>query len=404
MNKQTVYQLDSSNNVKQWSVEVIDHGTHCEILTIAGRVGGALTPTTTLVNTGKRNLTCYEQACSEAQSKYDAKIKKGYVTDINNVKASTELGSGMKSPMLAEKYHVTGKQSSSKTLAQIGIVGEKIGIQRKKDGNRCNAKVTLNSCKLSTRKGESFAPLSHIEKQMIECFQKIYKYVNEKYGVTEYEIDGELMPPKDENGVQLFSFNKLNGLVKNYSRNEEEEKLASMIEYHVYDIVLPVGYETRDKIKNYFSNTHIKPLETIYITADDITLKKYHDQFIEEGEEGLMIRRLGMPYEHKRTWQLCKMKMFEDAEFEIVGVEESVRPGQAGALIMKAPKNCFDRDGKLIETFKAALKFSHEERKMIWNNINKLLGTECTVNYFGLSEYGIPRFPRATKLRKGWDK
>ena len=404
MNKVTLYQKDQAGNTKIWTIEVVDCGTHSEIRSTSGREGGAVIPTVKVIKAGKGNKTHFEQACSDAQSKADSKIRDGYVDDINNIKASNELGAGMRSPMLANKYHATGKQSGSKTLKQIGIEGKEIGIQRKKDGNRCIAHVDLNGCELRTRKGEKFAALKHIEDQMTAAFTKIFKYVNEKYGVTEYTIDGELMPGKGADGVNLFSFNRLNGLVKNTNRTPEEEALAQTITYQIYDVDLPVGYKTRDSIKNYFKASHLCPLETIYITANDAELQKYHDQFIEEGEEGLMIRQLDMPYEHKRTWQLCKMKMFEDAEFEIVGGEESTIFGQIGALIVKAPVGCFDRAGNPILTFKASLKFPHEERKMIWNNLNSLIGTECTVDYFGKSEYGIPRFPRCTKLRNSWDK
>ena len=265
--------------------------------------------------------------------------------------------------------------------------------------HNCIAKVNLDGCQLFTRKGESFAALPHIENQMIAAFTKIFKYVNEKYGVTEYEIDGELMPGT-EGGVPLFSFNKLNGLVKNYNRTPEQEELAKTIEYHIYDVVLPVGYKTRDSIKNYFTGTHLKPLETIYVIATNETLQKYHDQFIEEGEEGLMIRQLNMPYENGRTWQLCKMKMFEDAEFVIVEFQKSISGDIAGAVICKIDIPSFDKERNPILTFKAGLKFSHEECKEIWENKSKYIGKRATICFFGRSEYNIPRFGKAIQLSR----
>ena len=397
----TLYQYDQQKNIKIWTIEVIDHNIYAEIISTSGIEGGTMTPNVTIIDKGKGGRSIMEQAISQADSKIEKKIKEGYVDDINNIKESCDLQGGAKEPLLAYKYDPTGKQKGSKTLKQIGIENKKIAVQRKKDGNRCISRVYKDGlgfhCSQKTRKGESFAKISHIEEQLINCFKKIYNYVNEKYGVTEYTIDGEFMPPTID-GSKLFSFNKLNGLVKSGGKTLEEKELVKQIEYHIYDVQLPVGYETRDKIKNYFKASHLVPLETIYITATDVNLRVLLEKFLEEGEEGLMIRQLGMPYEYKRSWQLCKYKLFVDEEFEICGFQESVRKGMVGAVICKLNTPGKDRNGNPIYTFKAAMKMSHDERKEWWLNQSNYIGKRVTVEFFEYSEYLIPRFGKAKGL------
>ncbi len=401
MDKITLYQYDQAKNVKIWTIEVVDHGTHAEILSYSGIKGGAMTPNSTIIDKGKGGRSIMEQATSQAESKAKKKIKEGYSDDINNIKDSSTLQGGAKEPLLAMKYDPTGKQKGSKTLKKIGIEGKLVGCQRKKDGNRYITKVGFDGkdfyCKKKTRKGEDFAPIAHIDEQIVNCFKKIYNYVNTKYNVTEYTIDGEFMPPTID-GSKLFSFNKLNGLVKSGGKTLEEKLLLKTVEYHIYDVELPVGYETRDKIKNYFKDTHLIPLETEYVIATDENLRKLLEKYLEEGEEGLMIRQLGMPYENKRSWQLCKYKLFVDEEFEVVQILRSIKGEMAGAIELKPNKPCFDRENKPILTFKAGLNFSHEECKEIWKNKEQYIGKIATIKFFEYSEFGIPRFGKAICL------
>jgi len=408
MDKITLYQYDQSKNVKIWTIEVIDHGTHAEILSFSGIEGGAMTPNSTIIDKGKANRSMLEQAISQAESKAKKKIKEGYSDDINNIQDSSALQGGAREPLLAMKYDPTLKQKGSKTLKQIKIEGKLVGVQRKKDGNRCISKVGCDPikgfyCEKKTRKGEEFAPIAHIDEQIINCFKNIYNYINSKYGVIEYTIDGEFMPPVID-GSKLFSFNVLNGIVKSGGKTPEEKELLKTVEYHIYDVQLPVGYETRDKIKNYFKDTHLVPLHTDYVIATDENLRVLLEKYLEEGEEGAIIRQLGMPYEYKRSWQLLKFKLFVDEEFEICGFKESVRKGMVGSVICKLNKPGKDRNGNPLYTFDAAMKMSHKERKEWWDNQEEYIGKWVTVEFFEYSEYLRPRFPKCKGLRNDGGK
>lgn len=386
MNKVTLYQKDSKGRTKVWTMEVIMNGLQAELHSTSGLEGGKMTPDVTVITEGKNQgrsneTTCFEQARLEAQSKIDAKIRAGYVADKSQIKESSELGSGVPQPMLAHKYDPKGKQSSSKTLEQLKLKGKKGSVQPKFDGHRRLIKLTPDGVFQYTRKGDLSESLPHISEQLQEVAEKFFAL--EGNTTTEVWLDGEAF-------TEEVSFNELSGLLRKEKghTNEELEK-RSKINIRLYDIISHHGYEARFTILESFSTKNVIVVENHVIDMTDENLQKYLDKFLEAGHEGLMIRQHGVGYEHKRSHQLLKFKIFEDEEFEIVGGEESVKRGMLGAFIVK------DKKGN---EFRTSLKFSHPERIEMWNNLNKYIGQMATVEFFGRSEYGIPRFPRVIKL------
>lgn len=383
----TLYQKDSRGNIKVWTMKVVDKGKHSEMISHSGIEGGKMTEDVTIIsegkNIGRSNETDpYEQAILEAQSKIDGKIREGYVADKKDIKESSELGGGIKAPMLAHKYDPKGQQNGSKTLDQLKLKGKRGSVQPKFDGHRRLIKLTPTSVTQYTRKGDVSESLPHISEQLMAMSKKIFAIA----GIPkEIFIDGEAFT--DE-----VSFNELSGLLRREKGHTEEElEKRSKINIRLYDVFLEFGYETRYALLTNFASKNIIVVENHVIELTDANLQKYLDKFLGEGHEGLMIRQHGIPYEHKRTWQLMKMKIFEDEEFEIVGGEESVKKGMLGAFIVK------DKKGN---EFRTSLKFSHPERKEMWENLKKYVGQQATVEFFGRSEYGIPRFPKTKAIRK----
>jgi DNA ligase-1 len=380
--KETLYQLDQSGNVKVWIITVKNNITSSSVVVESGRLNGSLVFNISTVNEGKNigksnETNHYEQACLEATSKVEEKLRKGYVRDLSNVKSSTMLGSGIPSPMLAHKHSPDGSQSSSKTLKQIGILGKEIAVQPKLDGNRCLIVVESGMPKMYTRKGDLMpVQLEHI-------LNDVKSHLG---GVKDIILDGELFSSE-------ISFNTLNGLIKRIKVTAEDVANRLKIKYHLYDTISQDGYETRSQLLQDFASENILIVPTLYITATDENIKKHLEQFLSEGHEGLMIRQLGTGYESKRSWQLIKVKLFEDAEYKLVGFVEDVRGGFVGAFTMEM------KDGT---TFNAgASGQSVDERTEMWYNQDKYFGKMATVEFFGLSEYNVPRFPKYKGLRNG---
>jgi ATP-dependent DNA ligase len=342
-------------------------------------------------NIGKVNETThYTQAMFELNSKIESKIREGYVEDVKNLKSKECLGSGVKQVMLANKYDPNGLQKGSKTLDKMGLRGKTVIVQRKLDGNRCMTIVNKLGASMYTRKGDLMKPFPHI---IEEIYQSFLKYQKKHPEVEKLELDGELYS-------HTISFNLLNGLLKKEERSPEIIEKLSQVSYWLYDVMTDDGYEIRKEIIKEFGSKSVVVLESVEVEAEESKLEKLLEEYLAAGYEGAIIRVLGKGYDYKRSWNLLKYKIFEDAEFRIVGVEKDVRGDYVANFIMELDKPSFDREGKQLTSFKAPPKgFTREEMSEMWNNQEDYIGEVGVVTFFQRSEYNIPRFPKFKGLR-----
>lgn len=406
----TLYKIDTKDGIREWKGWVDTINGIPTIVIEAGLETGKKTRTETPYtegkNSGRANATTpYEQAVAELDSVAKGKIQSGYSADRNALTTKGQLAGGVPAVMLAYKYDPTMKQSGSKNLKKIGIEGEDVAVQDKKDGNRCLTHLTRTGALFYSRKGKLFpGNFEHLERVLVGKFNKIYDYVNRNYKVTEYWIDGELFinefihPVTGE--VVKVSFNQLNGILKKQTLNEEDKILLSNVEYHIYDVIVKdqadTTYKTRHKILEYFVGGKVKLVPYKVVKATNENLYAALEEALERGEEGLMIRSLTLPYHNKRSWGLVKYKQFEDCECRIIGFNKSIEGDTLGSIE-------FMFDEKENITVKASFCGTDAEQKEIWDNQSKYLGTKMTLEYFGVSEYGVPRFPKAKGQRADVD-
>ena len=109
----------------------------------------------------------------------------------------------------------------------------------------------------------------------------------------------------------------------------------------------------------------------------DAELKKIEKQ----NGEGLMLRKAGSVYEHKRSRTLLKVKSFHDEEGIVVGHQtgHGKNSGVCGAVLLKTP------DGRDV---KVGTGLSDAQRKKPPKK-----GAVVTYKYFEVSKSGAPRFP-----------
>jgi len=119
----------------------------------------------------------------------------------------------------------------------------------------------------------------------------------------------------------------------------------------------------------------------------DVELKKIEKQ----NGEGLMLRKAGSLYEHKRSRTLLKVKSFHDEEGIVVGSKKGSGKNSnvCGALLLKTP------DGRDV-TVGSGL--TDAERKDPPKN-----GAVVTYKYFEVSKSGAPRFPTFVCVRTDLD-
>lgn len=106
-----------------------------------------------------------------------------------------------------------------------------------------------------------------------------------------------------------------------------------------------------------------------------------------------------MPYENKRSWGLCKNKDIRDTEYRVVDIVEDVRRGIIGAFVLE-----IEIEGK-VQTFNAGITdLSHDESAAILEREDEYVGRWATVEFFSLSEYGVPRFPKLKGFRSDFER
>lgn len=351
-----LYKYTQKEQVQTWQITAEDDHFYTE----EGIQGGIITTSKPTVckakNVGRSNETTPEQqALAEAQAKWDKKVAGGYNEVLSKEKKFFE-------PMLA---HEIGKYK--KLLFTVPTF-----IQPKLDGLRAiNANNTLMS-----RNGKPYLACPHLLQDKVT-------------------LDGELYNHKYHD-----DFNKIVSLCKKQSPTQEELKESKdMVQMWVYDFPDHKG-KFSDRLltlKKWFDKNPnprfvLVPTHEVKSQAD---INKYHEQFLELGFEGSIIRLDLGDYEKKRSKQLLKKKDFVDEEFKILGAMEGEggRAGTIGFFIMELEKGS-------DKTFKSNVKGDFEFLTDIWRNKDKYVGTKATVKYFARTPDNIPRFPYIIKLNR----
>ena len=350
-----LYKYTNKGQVQTWQITAEDDHFYTE----EGIQGGTITTSKPTFckpkNVGRSNETTpEEQALAEAQAKWQKKVDGGYNEVLSDEKKFFE-------PMLA---HEVGKYKQ--LLFTVPTF-----IQPKLDGLRAvNEKNTLMS-----RNGKPYVACPHL-------------YQNTTI------LDGELY-----NHTYHNDFNKIVSLCKKQKPTPEElDEAKEKVQMWVYDYPGHKG-KFSDRLmalKKWFAtnkNDSFVLVPTYQVkTLADIT--RYHEEFLELGFEGSILRLDLGDYENKRSKQLLKKKDFVDEEFTILDAVEGEggRAGTIGFFIMKLD----DTD----KTFKSNVKGDFEFLTDIWNNRKQYIGTQATVKYFARTPDNVPRFPYIIKLNR----
>lgn len=358
----TIYKRTATGSIQQWTIFTDGNSYWTE----EGQVNGVITKSKPTVceakNIGKANATsAEEQAVIEAKSKMQKKLDKGYFLNIKDI----DNGVSYFEPMLAHKFE------DRKDKIKYPVF-----VQRKSDGIR--AIISKNGA--TTRNGKTHKCIPHILKALEPLFEKYPNTI----------LDGELY-----NHDLHDDFNKISSLIRKSKPSQNDlEEAANVVEFHCYDVPRIASYTEQDNFHiRYFTMTQelqyihprIKIVATYSVDNED-RIKHYHEQFVSEGYEGIIIR-LDAPYENKRSNNLLKFKEFDDDEFVI----EGILPGKGNKANMASAVELHSKSG---EYFTSNIKNTHDILENMLRNKEKYIGKVCTVRYFGLTpDKLIPRFP-----------
>ena len=367
-----LYRLNSNGSIQRWTISVEDN----RIIKEYGQIGGKMQSITDIIrdgkNIGKSNeTTSKEQAIAEATAQWEKKLKSGYAKTQKDAKAGvvdTKFVTGGIEPMLAHKF----RDHANKIIYPCYA-------QPKLDGIRCIAIIENGVATLWSRTRKPITGVPHIIRAIEKQFPNCVPHCVDNYRIV---LDGELY-----NHAYKNRFEEIVSFVKQVTPKAGHE----VVEYHIYDMVNDFEFHERtDTINNAELQAPLIAVKTTSIlNVDQLTEQLGSDRF--DGYEGTMVRNADSEYEHKRSYNLQKIKEFEDAEFKITGVKSG-----RGRMVDCAIFTCTTKNGDL---FDCKMEGSLTVLKEILKNSRSVIGKMLTVRYQGLTNGNLPRFPIGVCVR-----
>jgi len=347
------YKLNAASRMTYWSIEPEADG----YIACHGLVGGASQSTFEHIPHGKSGRTVNQQIILQINSRIKRKLDQGFSETAEEALCPATNQLKLPSPMLAHRM------DKSKVGLQDGAL-----MQYKYDGHRCLIANVNGELKAYTRTGIPITSISHI----ISALQEVIPLGE--------VLDGELY-------IHGMPLQNIGSLVR------REQADSALLTYVVYDIVNDSPYPDRLEI---LCNMIIRCEACIVLAptleADGLDLTTELTNAISNGYEGLIIRQGDKGYEvGKRSSSLLKVKKHMSSEFLIVDIEES----KNGWAILV----CETHEGK---RFRCSAPGTIEEKTdMLINKLEYISLEYVTVNYFSITNNGIPFHPVAVEIRYG---
>lgn len=372
-----LYKKSVKGAVQQWEISTDGNSFYTEAGQVDGKITKSLPTYTEPKNLGKANETTAEQQAEiEALAKWEKKKKEGYVENLEDVDNETFI-----KPMLAHPI------KNRKTPFDYPVI-----MNKKYNGCRCI--ITKDGA--FSRKGEKFHNVKHILEELQPVFEQHPNLV----------LDGELNDPNDQKN--------LNRLIKLIAVTRKEKDLTpelieeskNIVKYCIYDFFhkgfQEHPYETRlvsaDMIFKYGDKkySYVYMVDYQYANSEE-EVAEFTDKVISDGWEGAILRVRNMPYEHKRSMNLLKIKKFEDAEFEVVDIMEGTGnwTGKAKQIVCKLN----NKGDTFISNVRGTMEFLEDVLK----NKKDYIGKKITVDFQCYSEYGVPLLPYTNLLVRNYE-
>lgn len=359
-----LYKKTSTGAIEEWQVSV--EGP--DIVTTYGHIDGKKqTARETAVgkNVGKANATTPEmQAQAQAVSEWKMKLaRKGYSEDLAKAEAGENSGAGGIRPLLAQKYSERSKYAKFPGYAQP-----------KFDGIRCIAVVKNGKASLWSREQKPIIGLPHV-----------VKYLERRFPDQDLILDSEAY-----HHDYRAKFEEITSFVKQKTAPKPGHEVVQL---HVYDLPsCKGGFASRFAALRELNLEEPLVLVETRAVANEEELMFDFEEFLAAGYEGAMFRNAEGEYtEGKRSNDLQKIKVMEDAEFNIVGVDEGVGKMSGLAIFRCATEEGKEFSVKMKGKLEELAKYLHDET--LWQ------GRQLTVQFQNLTSDGIPRFPIGLRIR-----
>lgn len=238
------------------------------------------------------------------------------------------------------------------------ICGKPLAVEHKYDGFRVLInKDSKGEVRLFTRR------LDEVTKQFPDVVEAVKKYVKGRSFVLDSEVVG--YNPK------TGKYEPFEAISQRIRRKHEIESLVKKlpVEINVFDVIyldgdskIDVPFSERRKIIEKIVH-HEKwkiRLSTQFVTDDEDAVKRFYQDALKIGEEGIMMKKLDAPYRPgRRVGFIVKMKPeAKDLDLVIVGAEYGTgkRSGGLTSYIVACKEN-----GKFVEVGKVSSGLKEKE-------------------------------------------
>lgn len=247
-------------------------------------------------------------------------------------------------------------------------------VQPKLDGIRCRVIFTENGAIMVSSEDNVIHTLPHIT----EFFNTHLEFFKQ-FG----ELDGELY----KHGMP---FEEIISIINRDNTHHNHK----YIEFHCFDYIRDEGEsnQVRDYALSLMSmrvhdNDCLKRVPT-KLAQDINEVYKWLDSFHGQGYEGIMVRHPLASYQRKRVTTMMKFKPKKSDTYMVCGwTKLQDKDGnwreELGALVLRDPEG---------NEFNVGTGFTQLQRRELWEDRDKLMGKDCTINYQNLTERGVPRF------------
>ena len=370
--------INNNQKISEWEIKIVKKDNFYTIITSHGEENGKKIYHEKDITEGKVKRSVLEQAIQDAKRKWENKKEKELYAEV----LTNNLKSIIVRPMLSNTFSFDLYTTKNRSFK----ISFPAYIQRKYDGIRCVSYLKDDNVIIESRKGIPFQNFSLLKDELKSILSKL---------PPNFYLDGELY-------TNSLDFETISGLIRLHEKKitENDIQLINKIEYHLYDFVdlnnKELKYKERlDILNNLISESlsisRCKKVDT-FIANELNDVKKYHDDFVKEGYEGIMIRDMDGIYEiNKRSKYLQKFKEFMEEEFKIIGFHEGTGD-EKGIVIW----DCITKDGKF---FAVRPKGTFESRKKLFDEGNDHIGKLLTVIFQEYSADNIPRFPVGKGIR-----
>lgn len=382
-----LYKEDAKGKIRVWYVKVkgnkitIKSGIKDGKLVISYKYGEEK-------NINKKNyMSEDENALEIAKTIWRKKIDMGYEPeDMEDAKVIYEEKKKLQvnkdypiKPMLVQKW-------KSKDV-------EDVYIQPKLDGFRCIASYVNGKVILNSRGRVEYEHLKHIKREMKKIFMSLIED-EDSDDIFKIHFDGELY-------CHGMVRQELSSRVK---RKNEAHPREKEIEYHIYDIInisdKDMKYKRRYKfLKNIFDDVEFKYIKLVNtkhldIINEDIAMRRMK-RYVEDGYEGLIVRKSDNKYRSYRSPGIMKYKMFNERDAHIVDVIEG-KDGSEGCAVFKLKD-------ELGLKYKYYPRGTFEEKRYWFEQKDMLIGKKISLYYSGETEDKKPECIFNFKFREEWD-